>query len=233
MNDDSLFFRTAELSNVLKRLKSEEGMLSAKLRDCEGYEATAGYSSDRYVSNKDANQQSVDELEQLKELRADVWEATDELESLFLELAKSEFARIESILDAVPGRDLGAVCLAAVQAVVARYVQDFGSLLSKENNAAHLLLEFSSHLGPDDQSGRRNTAASRPDIRVLREEDGFRYRGVKVNDQEVRLIDIELAFDEFHSTVLKAIEEWIQRRLVRVQCRAKLRQELREVNRRN
>ena len=88
MNDDSLFFRTAELSNVLKRLKSEEGMLSAKLRDCEGYEATAGYSSDRYVSNKDSNQQSVDELEQLKELRADVWEATDELESLFLELAK-------------------------------------------------------------------------------------------------------------------------------------------------
>lgn len=32
MTDDSLFFRTAELSNVLKQLKSEERVLSTSLR---------------------------------------------------------------------------------------------------------------------------------------------------------------------------------------------------------
>lgn len=205
-------------------------MLSAQLRNCEGYEATAGNTSDRYISNNDACQHSVDELEQLKELRADAWEATAELESLFLELAKSEFARIESIVAVVPGRDLGAVCSAAVHAAVARYVQGFGSLLSKNNNVAHLLLEFSSLLDPSDQSDTRKGKPNRPDVRVLRDEDGSRYRGVRVDNQEVRFIDIATAFDEFQTTVLKAVEDWKRKRLVRVQRRAELRKELREVN---
>lgn len=230
MNDHSLFSRTAELSNVLKQLKSEEGILSAKLRNCEGYETTASHSSDRFFSNMDESQQSVDELEQLKQLRSDVWEATIELESLLLELAKSEFARIEATMEEVPGRDLGAVCIAAVRAVVARYVQDLGSLLSKNNNVAHLLLEFSSHLNPSDQTNSRKAESNRLDIRILRDEDGARYRGVRVDDQEVRFIDIEPTYDEFQSTVLKAVEDWKQKRLVRVQRRAELRQQLAELN---
>lgn len=226
MSDNSLFFRTAELSNILKHLKSEERMLSDKLRNCEGYEATADCSSDHCISNTDASQHFVDELERLKELRADAWEATAELESLFHELAKSEFARIESLMDAVPGRDLGAACSAAVHAAVARYVQGFGSLLSKNNNVAYLLLEFSSLLDPSDQSDSRKGNSNRPDVSILGDEDGSRCRGVRVDEIEVRFIDIEMAFDEFQSTVLKAIENWRRSRLVRVERRAKLRKEL-------
>lgn len=223
MNDDSLFIRTAELSSHLKQLEAEERMLSSQLHACEGCETTAGHSSDNDAATLGECQQSVDELEQLNELRADVWDTTVELESLFTELAKSEFAKVESLSEAIPGRDLGAVCSAAVQAVVARYVHDFGSLLSKNTNVGHLLLQFSSHLNPDDQSGRRDAVTNRPDVRILRDKDGSRCRGVRVNDQEVRFIDVEMAIDEFQSTVLKTVEDWKEKRLVRVERRAELR----------
>lgn len=228
MSDDSLFFRTAELSNILKHLKLEESMRSAELRGCEGYETTASSSSDRYLSNNDDSQQPVDEVEQLNELRSDVWEATVELETLFLELAKSEFARIESIVEEVPGRDLGAVCLSAVKAMISRYAQNFGSLLSKNNNAAHLLLEFSSHLDPGDQSDSRDAVTSITDVRIPRAEDDPRYSGVSVNNQEVRFIDVEVAFDQFQTKVLKAVEDWKLKRLERVQRRAEVRKQLRD-----
>jgi hypothetical protein len=53
---------------------------------------------------------------------------------------------------------------------------------------------------------------------------------VSVNDQEFRFIDVDMAFDEFQATVLKAVEDWKQKRLVRVQRRAELRQQLAELN---
>jgi len=183
MNDDSLFTRTAELSSNLKQLKDEERMLSAKLHAREGYEATADPSSDNEASSVDEGQQSGDEIARLKELRAEVWGTTVELESALSEFARSELTKLESLSAAIPGRDLGAVCSAAVQTVVARYVYDFGSLLSKNNNVAHLLLEFSSHLDPEGQTVE-SAVTNRPDVKVLQDEDGSRYRGLRVNEQE-------------------------------------------------
>ena len=226
MIDDSLFVRTAELSSDLKQLKAEERMLSAKSRAREGCETTADHTSDNGVSPIVEVQKSVDELEQLDEVRAEIWETKVELESVFSEFAKSELTKLEALSAAIPGGDLGAVCSAAVRAVLARHVQDFGSLLSKNNNVAQLLLEFSSHLDPGDQSDSRKAKSGRPDVRVLRDDDGTRYRGVSVNDQEVRFIDVDMAFDEFQATVLKAVEYWKLKRLVRVERRAELRKQL-------
>ena len=114
--------------------------------------------------------------------------------------------------------------------MVARYVQNFGSLVSKNNNVAHLLLEFSPCLDPGGQSDSGKAKSGRPDVRVLRDYDRTRYCGVSVNDQEFRFIDVDMAFDEFQATVLKAVEDWKQKRLVRVQRRAELRQQLAELN---
>lgn len=165
-------------------------------------------------------------MERLKELRIEIWATTVELESLFFELSKSEFARLESFVETTPGHDLGSVCSAAVHAVAARYVQDFGSLLSNNNNVAHLLVQFSSHLNPEDQSVRSRAVTNRPDVTILREEAGPRCRGIRVNNQEVRFIDVEMALDEFQSTVRKAVEDWKDKRLVRVARRAELRKQL-------
>lgn len=107
-------------------------------------------------------------------MRAEAWETEVELESQITEFAKSEFVRLESLSEAIPGRDLSAVCSAAVHAVITRYVQDYGALLNNNNNVAHLLLRYSSHLDPEGQSGRQNAATNSPDIRILRDEDGSR-----------------------------------------------------------
>lgn len=233
MIDDSLFDRTAELSSDLKQLKADERLLSAKLPANRGYETTCEDGLGYDASPIGESQQSVDELEQLKELRAEIWETLVELESVFAEFAKSEIAQLDALSEAIPGGVIGAVCSAAVRAVVARYVQNFGSLLSKNNNVAHLLLEFSPCLDPGGQSDSGKAKSGRPDVRVLRDYDRTRYRGVSANDQEVRFIDVDMAFDEFQATVLKAVEGWKQKRLVQVQRRAEVRKQLREVNRRN
>ena len=230
MKDDSLFTRTVELNSNLKQLKAEERMLSAKLRFHEKYEATADSSLDNGTSTASEGQHLVDGLEQLNELRAEIWETTVELESVFAEFAKSELTNLEALSKAIPGGDLGAVCSAAARAVVARYVQDLGSLLSKNNNVAHLLVRFSTHLDTGDQAGGRYVESDWTDAQVLLHEDGSRYRGVIINDQEVRFIDVEKAIDEFESTVVNAVEDWKQKRLVRVERRAELRKQLRELN---
>lgn len=230
MSDDTLFTQTAELSSKLKWLKAEKRMLSFGLRAYEGYETRAGHDSNNDASTLDESRQLADEVEQLNELRAEAWETEAELEPQITEFAKSEFARLESLSEAIPGRDLGAVCSAAVQAVITRYVRDFGSLLSKNNNVAHLLVRYSSHLDPDDQSGSQSAAMNRPDVMILRDEDGSRCRGVRVDNQEVRFINVAMAVDEFQSTVLKAVEDWKQKRLVRVERRAELRKQLGELN---
>ncbi|WP_025780390.1 hypothetical protein [Brevibacterium sp. VCM10] len=185
MSDDSLFTRTAELSSNLKQLKAEERMLSAILRSREGCETTADGSLDNDSSTVSECQQSVDEFVRLNELRAEIWETAVELESVFAEFAKSELINLNAQSKAIPGVDLGAVCSAAVQAVVARYVQDSGSLLSKNNNVAHLLVQFSAHLDPGDQGSVRNAKSSSPDVKILRDGDGPRHRGASVNDQEI------------------------------------------------
>ena len=230
MIDDSLFVRTAELSSDLKQLKAEERMLSAILRSREGCETTADGSLDNDSSTASECQQSDDEFVRLNELRAEIWETTVELESVFAEFAKSELTNLNAQSKAIPGGNLGAVCSAAVQAVVARYIVDFGSLLSKNNNVAHLMVQFSAHLDPGDQGSGRNAKSSSPDVKILRDEDGPRHRGASVNDQEIRFIGVEQAIDEFESTVLKAVEDWKLKRLVRVERRAELRKQLGELN---
>ena len=72
MIDDSLFDRTAELSSNLKQLKADERLLSAKLPANRGYETTCEDSLGYDASPIGESQQSVDELEQLKELRAEI-----------------------------------------------------------------------------------------------------------------------------------------------------------------
>lgn len=228
MSDDSLFNRTAELSSNLKQLRAEERILSARLRAREGYEVSVDHGSDSDASTLDTSQQSADEAARLKELRAEIWETAAELESVFSEFAKSELTKLESLAEAILGRDLGAVCSAAVHALAARYVESYGSLLSKNNNVAHLLAQFSSHLDTEDQLIGRSAATNRTDVTILRDATGARCRGVRVNNQEVRFIDVEMAMNEFQTRVLKAVEDWKVKRLFRVARRAELRKQFRD-----
>lgn len=229
MTDDSLFFRTASLSNDLKQLKTEERMLATRLSGRDRYETTAGPTPVTYASNADPCQQSDGEFERLNELRIEIWEATVELESLFLELAETEFARLASFLDVFPGRDLGAVCSAAVRAVVARCAQDFGLLINKNNNVAHLLVQFSSLLDLNVQTDARRAAVNSTDTTILRDETGIRCRGVRVKNHEVQFIDVEKAMDAFQTTVLAAVESWRKERLDRMERRAELSEQLKDM----
>lgn len=224
MTDDSLFFRTARLSKDLKQLKTEERMLAARLSGRDRYETTADQTPVTFVSNTDPCQQSDGELERLNELRIEIWEATVELESMFCELAEAEFAWLGSFLDVTPGGDLGAVCSAAVHAVVARYAQDLGLLINKNNNVAHLLVRFSSHLDLNDEKD----AVNGTDATILRDETGTRCRGVRVKNQEVQFIDVEKAMDAFQTTVLAAVESWRKKRLDRMERRVELSEQLKD-----
>ncbi|AZL06211.1 hypothetical protein [Brevibacterium aurantiacum] len=228
MSDDALFIRTAELSSNLKHLRAEERILSARLRAREGYEVSVDQGTDSDASTVDASQQSADESERLNELRAEIWETAAELEPLFSEFAKSELTQLASRSATIPGRDLGAVCSAAVHALAVQFVESYGSLLSKNNNVAHLLAQFSSHLDPEDQLIGRSAATNRTDVKILRDATGARCRGVRVNYQEVRFIDVEMAMNEFQTRVLKAVEDWKEKRLMRVERRAELRRQLRD-----
>lgn len=229
MTDDSLFFRIASLSNDLKQLKTEERMLAARLSGRDRYETTADHTPVTYASDTDPCQQSDGEFERLNELRIEIWEATVDLESLFFELAETEFARLASFLDVTPGGDLGAVCSAAVHAVFARYAQDFGLLINKNNNVAHLLVQFSSHLDLNDQIDAPRAAVNSTDATILRDETGTRCRGVRVKNQEVQFIDVEKAMDAFQTTVLAAVESWRKKRLDRMERRAELSEQLKDV----
>lgn len=228
MSDDSLFNRTAELSSNLKQLRAEERILSARLRAREGYEISADHGSVSDASTVDTIQQSADEFARLNELRAEILETTAELEPLFSEFAKSELTQLELRSATIPGRDLGAVCSAAVHALAVRYVESYRSLLSKNNNVAHLLAQFSSHLDTEDQLIGRSAATNRTVVTILRDATGARCRGVRVNNQEVRFIDVEMAMNEFQTRVLKAVEDWKEKRLMRVERRAELRKQLRD-----
>lgn len=228
MTDDSLFIRTARLSKDLKQLKTEERMLAARLSGRDRYETTADQTPVTFVSNTAPCQQSDGELERLNELRIEVWEATVELEALFFELAETEFAWLASFLDVTPGGDIGAVCSAAVHAVVARYAQDFGLLINKNNNVAHLLVKFSSQLDLNDEKDARRAAVNGTDATILRDETGTRCRGVRVKNQEVQFIDVEKAMDAFQTTVLAAVESWRKKRLDRMERLGELSEQLKD-----
>lgn len=198
------------------------------MRAREGYERSVYHGSDSDASTKDTSQQSADESERLNELWAEIWETAAELEPLFSKFAKSELTQLASRSATIPGRDLGAVCSAAVHALAVQYVENYGSLLSKNNNVAHLLAQFSSHLDPEDQLIVRSAATNRTDVTILRDATGAGCRGVRVNNQEVRFIDVEMAINEFQTRVLKAVEDWKEKRLMRVEPRAELRKQLRD-----
>lgn len=229
MTDDSLFFRTARLSNDLKQLNADERMLSARLRGHNRDETTTDNNPATHASSTAPCQQPDDELERLKELRIEIWETSVELESLFFELAETEFARLSSFLDSAPGRDLGAVCSATVHAIVARYAQNFGFLINKNNSVAHLLVQFSSQLDLNDQTDARRASAGSTDAAILRDEPGKRCRGIRVKNQEVRFVDVENAMDAFQSTLLAAVESWRRKRLDRVELQTKRSEQLKDV----
>ena len=223
MNEEAVYDRAKRLRAYLKRLKTEESLLIAQLPALVQIDTDDVHTHGAECSGVHAE---ADGRERLDELRYLVWETAVELESVLIELAEAEVERLVTVAVSTPGDDLGATCSAAGAAIISRYADSHGKLMNATNNVAHLLTHFSASLEINDPRGATDPSSDCDHVTVLRDEAQVGVYGVRVNDREVRFVDIDQGMENFRKSVIAAIEEWRTKRLVRMVRRTELRAQM-------
>lgn len=223
MTEESVYDRAAGLRAYLKRLKAEERLLAAQMPALSQTDTddVHGWGSECSGVHAEAAGR-----ERLIELRYLVWETGVELESVFLELAEAEVERLVPAAQSTPENDVGTTCSAAGAAIISRYAAAHGNLMNTTNNVAHLLAHYSTQLESADLPAATHPSSDSDYVTVLRDETQIGVYGVRVNDREVRFVDIDKGMENFRKTVVAAIEEWRTKRLARVERRVELREQM-------
>lgn len=85
--------------------------------------------------------------------------------------------------------------------------------MNTNNNTAHLLDHYSSHLDGQKHLSEHSVGEFEPDMSMLRDDSGTRYYRVRVDGREVRFVDVANEMESSRATVGYAVNKWRSRRI--------------------
>lgn len=213
MDNNELFFLVAQLHTDL--LDTNAKLLETR-REREFAEATDRIRSQIPIVDEDVAQWSGDydvlkarESELLTEQRA----ALERLLPRYLELAESEFARLDDELSPTRWDNLSEACFETLETVVNAFYERLGGMVSTWNHAAECLIRFSAGLPAEEieqKASRGGSGAPASGITRIRATEPGAFVGITIGGRTTELVSKHEVVGEFLDTLERNFAEMMK-----------------------